>query len=70
MKVGVLAESFRLPFIEEGSIYVSREGFTPKNLFLPGRRELVSFLDSYGVAVSGLRGVFEEREFVKKEESE
>ena len=80
MKIGVLAESFRLPFkkavkkakemgIEGIQIYVSKGDFTPENLSSSGRRELLNFLNSYGMAVSALCGDFGGHGFMKKEEN-
>ncbi len=81
MKIGVIAESFRLPFKEairlaremgaEGvQIYVSKGDFTPDKLTPSGRRELLDFLSSWGMSISALCGDFGGYGFAKKEENE
>ncbi|MCD6219260.1 sugar phosphate isomerase/epimerase [Candidatus Calescamantes bacterium] len=81
MKIGVMAESFRLPFKDaiklaremgaEGvQIYVSKGDFTPDKLTPSGRRELLGFLSSWGMSISALCGDFGGHGFTKKEENE
>jgi len=81
MKIGVMAESFRLPFKDairlaremgaEGvQIYVSKGDFTPDKLTPSGRRELLGFLSSCGMSISALCGDFGGHGFTKKEENE
>jgi len=81
VEIGIMAESFRLPFKEaiklasemgaKGvQIYVSKGDFTPEQLTPSGRRDLLDFLSSYGMRISALCGDFGGRGFSKKEEND
>ena len=81
MKIGVMVESFRMPFrkviplarelgAEGVQIYVSKGEFTPDNLSPSGRRELRDYLRGWNMEISALCGDFGGHGFIKEEEND